>query len=329
MENILANYESSDDSGVDIEDTKKAYEENRRKLVPLNSAPLVKTETALALPEHTFNKKDNHLTGHLEEKSFSVDQFRDAYYSQNTFGNSSKSVFAGSDQESKKIKKKIREERNKYGNPGKGDFMGPWASYKKEDALMDFKPDLTSEQMDILANLEKERERKTKEIDYEIADFEPSATFHMEEDPDYLGRIFLDVPTTTTTVRECYIPKKHMYTYKGHTKQVNRIKFLPRTGHLLLSASADCRIKLWDVNKNRQNLATYIGHTEMVKDIDFTQDGRRFISCGYDKKLCYWDTETGKLIRSISLKKLPICAILHPDRSTECLVGTATKRVDS
>lgn len=33
-----------------------------------------------------------------------------------------------------------------------------------------------------------------------------------------------------------------------------------------------------------------------VKDVWFSNDGRRFLSTGYDKKIRYWDTETGQII---------------------------------
>lgn len=33
-----------------------------------------------------------------------------------------------------------------------------------------------------------------------------------------------------------------------------------------------------------------------VKDVWFANDGRRFVSTGYDKKIRYWDTETGQII---------------------------------
>jgi len=53
----------------------------------------------------------------------------------------------------------------------------------------------------------------------------------------------------------CYIPSKIVHTWTGHTKGVNAIRFFPRAGHLLLSASNDEKVKV------RSNMARYLTNT--------------------------------------------------------------------
>jgi pre-mRNA-processing factor 17 len=36
-----------------------------------------------------------------------------------------------------------------------------------------------------------------------------------------------------------------------------------------------------------------MGHSKAVKGIDFSNDGRRFLTCSYDRWIKLWDTETG------------------------------------
>jgi pre-mRNA-processing factor 17 len=80
----------------------------------------------------------------------------------------------------------------------------------------------------------------------------------------------------------------------------------------MLSASHDNTIKIWDVLTHRKCLRTYMGHSKAVKDICFSNDGRKFLSAGFDKVIQLWDTETGKVLKSFTNRKTPFCLKFHP-----------------
>lgn len=44
--------------------------------------------------------------------------------------------------------------------------------------------------------------------------------------------------------------------------------------------------------------------TQGVKDISFSNDGRKFLSSSYDKVVKLWDTETGQVLRSFGEGKM-------------------------
>ena len=81
------------------------------------------------------------------------------------------------------------------------------------------------------------------------------ATFkcHIKETVDSMGRSFLAPPRELRPVlpEKCYLPKKLIHTWSGHTKGVNAIKFFPVYAHLLLSCSLDGRVKVLAVSPAR------------------------------------------------------------------------------
>jgi pre-mRNA-processing factor 17 len=72
-----------------------------------------------------------------------------------------------------------------------------------------------------------------------------------------------------------------------------------------------------------------MGHREAVRDVYFTNDGTHFLSAGYDKTIHYWDTETGKVVKSFFIKKFPYCVRFNPDEDKQhsFLVGSSNKKI--
>lgn len=66
-----------------------------------------------------------------------------------------------------------------------------------------------------------------------------------------------------------------------------------------------------------------------IKDIQFSNDGRKFLSTGYDKVIKLWDTETGQVIRTFGEGKMFFVAKFHPndDKQNVLMAGCQDKKV--
>lgn len=97
----------------------------------------------------------------------------------------------------------------------------------------------------------------------------------------------------------------------------------------MISGSMDTKIKLWDVYQEGNCLRTFMGHHKAVKDITFSNDGRKFLSCAYDRQMKLWDTETGQCIKAFSNGKIPYVVRFHPDEDKQhiFLAGMSDKKI--
>jgi pre-mRNA-processing factor 17 len=159
--------------------------------------------------------------------------------------------------------------------------------------------------------------------------------FYGNQEFDYQGRTYMHVPTDVDIdlmqgnpgEQECYLPKRIVHTYAGHQKGVQAIRFFPNSGHLLLSGGMDHAVKLWDVYHDRACLRSYMGHAKAVRDISFSNDGRRFVSTSYDRHVKLWDTETGQCIGRYTVGWTAYCVRFYPHDNNVILAGCANKKV--
>jgi pre-mRNA-processing factor 17 len=284
---------------------------------------LNETKTALTKgpvdPRHSVDlnaRPKNVLTGHIEVVTLSNADFERE---------------RRRPQEGQKGEKMSKKKRITNNDPTDMNYLGSWGGYEGEKKDLIAVP--TEEEVNQYMH-EKSRIVPAT-LTGNIALGQERSIFHGKEECDYLGRTYMSSASIDGAPLldkepgsfDCYAPKTLIHTWTGHTKGVNAIRLLPKTGHLLLSAGQDQRIKLWDVYRKRECLRTFYGHNKPVREIAFDSNGSHFASCSYDKTFKHWDTETGQCTLYQNLKTIPYCIRIHPTDSNAILVGTADRRI--
>ena len=141
-------------------------------------------------------------------------------------------------------KDKRRRERNDDPSDVNG-FLGPWANYKDQELVSRPNEEEQREIVEILSKRVKRSRRKEKEEE------ESKTQLHIDDPLDYLGRSFLHIPQdlnknlrSEEPLEKCFIPKKIIHTYTGHTKGIQKMQLFPVSGHLFLTCSMDCKVKV-------------------------------------------------------------------------------------
>ncbi|XP_061854684.1 WD repeat-containing protein 25 isoform X2 [Colius striatus] len=119
------------------------------------------------------------------------------------------------------------------------------------------------------------------------------------------------------------IPKSLVFCMCKHSGPVNEIQWCParEQSHLLLSASMDKTIKVWDAVDTGRCLKAYSCHSCAVRAARWSSCGRTILSGGFDSMLHLTDVETGKQIFS-SNNEFRISALkFHPTESNVFLCG--------
>ncbi|KAI0257316.1 pre-mRNA splicing factor [Lactifluus subvellereus] len=318
-------------------------------------------------PENPFGDRNrflnqNALAGHVEEQAMTEHAFRTQHlthsilgYSQNPSVDPNAPTLLGSVEaaeannyamlDSVRVthakRKELKRKRKPKGDlevvDGDSAYSGPWASWAGEEPAA-VVPEGAQDVGDEESSSESESEVITvkKPKPKRGAPGQETSVLHGKSMTDYQGRTYISPPLgeaphlqSEPGSQESFIPKVCIHTWTGHTSGVSVIRLFPETGHLLLSGSMDTKIKLWDVYTHGNCLRTFHGHGKAVKDVTFSNDGRRFLSCGYDRYMKLWDTETGQCLQRFNNGKIPYVVRFHPDDDKQhiFLAGMSDKKI--
>lgn len=102
-------------------------------------------------------------------------------------------------------------------------------------------------------------------------------------------------PYLDTQYKETQISRKVLFHLRGHRGPVNSIQWCPviSKSHMLLSASMDKTVKVWNAVDSGSCLQTYSLHSEAVRAARWSPCGQRLLSGGFDCALHLTDLETG------------------------------------
>jgi pre-mRNA-processing factor 17 len=261
-------------------------------------------------------------------------------------------------QASRAEKKELKRKRKARGDlevaDGEGAYVGPWGAWEGDQPKS-----VVPEGVDPTAEAEEDEESEEEVMTKKAkpkkgAPGQEHSVFHGKAMTDYQGRTYMSPPLSEAPQlqsepgsQDTFIPKVCIHTWTGHTQGVSVIRTFPQTGHLFLSGSMDTKIKvspprkhssyarsedntqLWDIYTHGNCLRTFHGHVKAVKDVTFSNDGRRFLSCGYDRQMKLWDTETGQCIKRFSNGKIPYVVKFHPDEDKQhiFLAGMSDKKI--
>lgn len=162
----------------------------------------------------------------------------------------------------------------------------------------------------------------------------PESTLYVSEAKDYQGRSWAGPDAGARTFADLeeytpYIPKRCSLELTGaHVGGVAAVRFFPEYGHMLLSVGMDGYAKLWKTDSGKL-LRDYRGHSKAVRDVCFTNDGRKFLTASYDATVKLWDTESGRVLGNFGTDAAPSCVRFNPeeDKQHEFLVGCANRKI--
>ncbi|KAG8533196.1 uncharacterized protein KY384_001979 [Bacidia gigantensis] len=233
----------------------------------------------------------------------------------------------------------MKRKREPRGDPsimeGDRQYRGPWARPTNE-ALYDERDAAEGEELasdeeyveeESIPDISAPMNKASTAYENDLTNTE-STQYDGSQEADYMGRSYMmHPPNKPTEVERCYYPKKLVNTWKHGSKPITAIRFFPKTAHLLLSASADAKIKIFDVYREQELLRTYSGHVKALTDAEFSPNGSQMLSAALDRYMKLWDVETGTCLSRFKTGAIPHVIKFNPSAPHEFVAGMSDKKI--
>ena len=129
---------------------------------------------------------------------------------------------------------------------------------------------------------------------------------------------------------------KNIRTLPGHDHSISAVRFIhsgaagaPSSGNLLVSASGDQTLKIWDVTTG-YCVKTLRGHSEWVRDVFPSFDGRFLLSTGNDRTVRLWDISVSNPENKLTMmgheNVIQCCAFAPPASYTHMATMAGLKK---
>jgi WD repeat and SOF domain-containing protein 1 len=82
--------------------------------------------------------------------------------------------------------------------------------------------------------------------------------------------------------------KPFVHSFEGHSDGISAMARCTLVLNKFISGAHDGEVKIWDISE-RKNIISIYDHTQSVKGVTFSPDGRRFISSSADKSINLYD----------------------------------------
>ena len=124
------------------------------------------------------------------------------------------------------------------------------------------------------------------------------------------------------------IPRTCSGTFRGHSRPVLSLEWHPNDSRLLLSASLDGMLKLWDATERKSCIATYGFHEGAVRDVEWVSSNTA-VSGGFDTNAVYSDIERGRTVLALKHKGFVTAVKVHPGDSNVIITGDSRTNIQT